>query len=79
MHHSPPLLFAAALLAACGQPGPTAPVRSPSQSAAVTTERSPALAPLAWWLGDGDASDGQGSEHWIAAAGAIYAGSSTPG
>jgi len=35
-------------------------------------ELSPALAPLAWWLGDWDASDGQGSEHWIAAAGAMY-------
>ena len=34
------------------------------------TELSPALTPLAWWLGDwhGD----HGSEHWIAAAGALY-------
>lgn len=63
-----------ALLAACGQTGPAAPVRSPSQSAAVdaSAELSPSLAPLAWWLGDWDAGDGQGSEHWIAAAGAIY-------
>jgi hypothetical protein len=60
------------LLAACGPSGPAAPVRSPSQSAAVSAELSPALAPLAWWLGDWDASDGPGGEHWIAAAGAIY-------
>jgi ketosteroid isomerase-like protein len=47
-------------------------MRSPSQSAAVDPELSPALAPLAWWLGDWAASDGPGSEHWIAAGGAIY-------
>jgi ketosteroid isomerase-like protein len=40
--------------------------------AAATAELSAALAPLAWWLGDWDADDGNGSEHWIAAAGAIY-------
>lgn len=28
--------------------------------------------PLAWWLGDWDDRAGQGSEHWITAAGAIY-------
>src|SRR3954470_3159009 len=63
-----------AVLMACGQTHVTAPVRSPSQSAtaAGSAELSPALTPLAWWLGDWDASDGQGSEHWIAAAGAIY-------
>jgi hypothetical protein len=45
-----------ALLAACGQTGPAAPVRPPSQSAsaAVGAELSPALAPLVWWLGDWD-------------------------
>jgi ketosteroid isomerase-like protein len=60
-------------LMACGPHGPApAPMRSPSQSAAVDPELSPALAPLAGWLGDWDASDGPGSEHWIAAAGAIY-------
>lgn len=65
-----------ALLAACAPhsppPAPPSPMRSPSQSAAVSPELSPALAPLAGWLGDWDARDGQGSEHWIAAAGAIY-------
>ncbi len=35
-------------------------------------ELSPALAPLAWWLGDWEAEDGKSSEHWVAAAGAIY-------
>lgn len=47
-------------------------MRSSSQPAAVGPELSPALAPLARWLGDWDASDGPGSEHWVAAAGAIY-------
>lgn len=64
------------LLAACAPhgPAPASPssMRPSSQPAAVSPELSPALAPLAWWLGDWDASDGQGSEHWIAAAGAIY-------
>ncbi|HMG56736.1 MAG TPA: protein kinase [Kofleriaceae bacterium] len=45
---------------------------SPPPAPAASAELSPALAPLAWWLGDWDASDGTGSEHWIAAAGAIY-------
>ena len=35
-------------------------------------ELSPALAPLAWWLGDWEAEDGQSTEHWVAVAGAIY-------
>ena len=55
------------LLAACARPG-SAPVAPASPA----PELSPALAPLAWWLGDWDADDGNGSEHWIAAAGAIY-------
>jgi ketosteroid isomerase-like protein len=45
---------------------------SPPPAPAASAELSPALAPLAWWLGDWDASDGTGSEHWIAVAGAIY-------
>jgi len=36
------------------------------------SELSPALAPLAWWLGDWEAQDGSTREHWVAAAGAIY-------
>ena len=35
------------------------------------SELSPALAPLAWWLGDWEAENGT-KEHWVAAAGAIY-------
>jgi len=45
---------------------------APSAAAQTTAELSPALMPLAWWLGDWDADDGDGSEHWVAAAGAIY-------
>lgn len=62
------------LLAACGRtgPAPAPPASAPSSAGAVSAELSPALAPLAWWLGDWNASDGQGSEHWIAASGAMY-------
>src|ERR1043166_7019728 len=51
-------------------PGPAGPAGPASPDA--SAELSPALTPLAWWLGDWDASDGNGSEHWVAAAGAIY-------
>jgi ketosteroid isomerase-like protein len=56
------------LLAGCHAGRTTAPP-TPSSSSG---ELSPALAPLAWWLGDWDATDGEGGEHWIAAGGAIY-------
>lgn len=42
---------------------------TPAQSAA---ELSPALAPLAWWLGTWDAADGKGREHWTANGGALF-------
>jgi ketosteroid isomerase-like protein len=63
-----PALAVSLLLAACATSGGAAGVVAPGGAA----ELSPALAPLAWWLGDWDASDGTGSEHWVAAAGAIY-------
>jgi len=50
-----------------GRP-PVAPVAAPV--ATPSPELSPALAPLAWWLGDWKGDDG--TEHWVAAAGAIY-------
>lgn len=54
-------------LLACGPPHPATPTPpSPPASA----ELSPALAPLAWWVGDWRGADG--SEHWVAAAGALY-------
>lgn len=40
---------------------------------------SPALAPLAWWLGDWSSADGEGSEHWVAVAGALYGIGFSPG
>jgi hypothetical protein len=56
-------------IASCSKTtGPT--TASPAPGA--TAELSPALAPLAWWLGDWAADDGSGTEHWVAAAGAIY-------
>lgn len=53
-------------LAACSSaPSPVPPT--------ATAELSPALASLGWWLGDWQAEDGgAGSEHWVAADGAIY-------
>jgi ketosteroid isomerase-like protein len=70
-----------AMRATPAPPTPPPPDRSPGMLArngkdpptpAASAELSPALAPLAWWLGDWDASDGTGGEHWIAATGAIY-------
>jgi len=55
----------------CSGAAATAPT-APTTPAPPSAELSPALAPLAWWLGDWDAADGKGSEHWVAAAGAIY-------
>ncbi len=62
-----------AILVACGGSSAPAPTLTPPPGPARTvdtSELSPALLPLAWWLGDwkGDA----GAEHWVAASGAIY-------
>jgi len=47
------------------------PARPPAQPpAANAAELSPALAPLVWWLGDWESD--AGTEHWIAADGAVY-------
>jgi hypothetical protein len=56
------------MLAACGGP----PVASPTVPPDAVAELSPALAPLSWRLGDWEAEGGKTSEHWVAAAGAIY-------
>jgi hypothetical protein len=64
-------LLAVLLIAACGgspKPAPAPP--RPAPVAPVSTELSPALAPLSWWLGDWKGE--LGTEHWVAAAGAIY-------
>ena len=68
------VIYAAIVLAGCaGAPSSPGSARTASpQPPAASAELSPALTPLAWWLGDWDADDGNGSEHWIAAAGAIY-------
>ena len=62
--------FALALiLFACSSPAkPTAPPKPTPNP-----ELSAALEPLAWWLGDWEAESGAtGTEHWVAASGAIY-------
>jgi hypothetical protein len=56
------------ILAACGGSAPATKQGAGGGAA----ELSPALAPLAWWLGDWEAETGSSSEHWVAAAGAIY-------
>lgn len=56
----------------CGVLGCAGPAVAPAATPSASPELSTALAPLAWWLGDWDASDGSGSEHWIAAGGALY-------
>lgn len=61
-------LLSSLLAAACGgKPPAEAPGAGPGPA-----ELSPALAPLAWWLGAWEAEDGASTEHWTAAAGAIY-------
>lgn len=55
-------------LGACGA-GPAAPATSAPRVSDVA-ELSPALAPLSWLLGDWRGE--HGSEHWIAAGGALY-------
>lgn len=58
-------------LAACGGAAPVAaPTTAPALRASSAAELSPALAPLAWLLGDWRGE--HGSEHWIAAGGALY-------
>lgn len=73
-----PVLALSLAIAGCGPrpasrglPAPTSPpAPAPAPSRAPSAELPPALAPLAWWLGawDGD----EGSEHWVAAGGALY-------
>jgi hypothetical protein len=63
------------LAAACGGTSPAARPGAGGAAAGdgnAAAELSPALAPLAWWLGTWEAEDGASTEHWIAAAGAIY-------
>jgi ketosteroid isomerase-like protein len=71
---SRPAITALLLLASCAPTAapPTTPTPTAAPAPPTRVELSGALAPLAWWLGDWDATDGSGSEHWIAAAGAIY-------
>ena len=58
-------LVVALLLAACaGSPKPT------TAGPPAVAELSPALMPLAWWLGHWQGAGGD--EHWVAASGALY-------
>src|ERR1041384_2882576 len=70
------LAYAVVLLAGCaGASSNAGSARTSPQAPAAadaSAELSPALTPLAWWLGDWDDAGGNGSEHWIAAGGAIY-------
>lgn len=53
-------------------PGPpSAPLGVVGARPSTAGELSPALAPLAWWLGDWQAADGA-SEHWLANGGALF-------
>jgi hypothetical protein len=69
-------LIALSLALGCG--GSVAAPQPPAAPAA-SAELSPALAPLAWWLGAWSTDDGKSREHWVAAAGAIYGVSLQPG
>lgn len=63
------------LVTSCGpRPSSTAPATPPAAPApapaAASDHLSPALAPLAWLLGDWEGDEGR--EHWVAARGALY-------
>lgn len=60
----------AACLVAFGCSSTPTPVTPKAPAPPNTAELSPALAPLAWWLGDWETD--LGTEHWIAADGAVY-------
>lgn len=55
-------------LVACGSAAPTGEPLHPHPPP--SSELSPALVPLDWWLGTWNGAHGE--EHWIAASGAIY-------
>ncbi len=68
--------FLLVVLIGCGGAQTTSKPATPASA-----ELSPALAPLAWWLGDwestggtcgGNASGARFKEHWVAAGGAMY-------
>lgn len=66
------------MLASCSSaahPAPAGPT-TPAPPATISPELSPALAPLAWWLGDWQSE--HGTEHWVAVSGAIYGIALTP-
>lgn len=60
-----PLLF----LVACGAPPSPSPA-TPSPATGGSTELPSALAPLSWWIGNWE--NDAGSEHWVAAGGALF-------
>lgn len=58
------------LLVACGSTPPTKPSPPSPEPQPASTELSPALVPLAWWLGDWESD--RGTEHWVASQGAMF-------
>ena len=68
--HARGVAVVAALVLGCGGGSTTRSTSRPEPPAPGSAELSPALAPLAWWLGDWVGE--HGSEHWVAAAGAMY-------
>lgn len=66
---------AALALAACGGGGGHA--RGPEPPSG--PDLSPALAPIAWLVGDWQRDDGGGEEHWVAIAGVMYGVGFGPG
>ncbi|MGE0546165.1 MAG: hypothetical protein AB7O24_12355 [Kofleriaceae bacterium] len=64
------IVIVAGLAVGCGGAGSSVAPSSVEAAPAASSELSPALTPLSWWLGDWE-HDG-GREHWVASAGAIY-------
>lgn len=67
-------------IASCSAPPKSPPALAKREAAPAppSAELSPALAPLHWWLGDWALRTG-GTEHWVAAGGAIYGVALMPG
>jgi ketosteroid isomerase-like protein len=69
---SPPPAEAPAASAGAAVAGASSPLSSSSPPSSAARELTPALQPLAWWLGTWDAEDGSSREHWVANGGALY-------
>jgi hypothetical protein len=65
-------LAAVVLAASCGSGASLPPPPRPSSADVAGPDVTPSFAPVSWILGDWQRDGSRGSEHWFAAAGALY-------